>query len=183
MEHGACPALGEINVSVGNRYLKCPQNLSSFPASGTQENYHAPASCLQLGAWSTGRWRKEREDTGVGRGQCWSKQDPTAQHELRTTNLEGLETFQGCLTARPVTPQNFLSVSTGYAVLPPMVRAFLGAVSLGVCLLHTAYSRGQVSRMSLFLYFLSHEREHIWSPGIKRKHVFGGSVLIIHTLY
>lgn len=73
----------------------------------------APASVCNWEPRSTGSW-KEREDAGTGRGQRWSKKDPIAQHELRTTNLKHLETFQDCCDsqARPVTPQNLLSVST-----------------------------------------------------------------------
>lgn len=50
VEHGACPALGEMNVGVGDCYLKCPQNLSSFPACGTQENYYGPCKLSAAGS-------------------------------------------------------------------------------------------------------------------------------------
>lgn len=87
MEHGACPALGEMNVGVGNHYLKCPQDPLSFLALGTQENSHGPCKCLQPGA-------QEHWEIGGGEGGHWSrersKQDFLAQDDLRTTNLERL---------------------------------------------------------------------------------------------
>lgn len=61
------PALVEMNVGVGDRYLKCPQNLLSFLVCGTQKNYHGPCKCLQLGAQEY--WKLEE-----GEGGHWSRE-------------------------------------------------------------------------------------------------------------
>lgn len=77
MEHGACPALAEMNVGADDCYLKNPQILSSFLAYGTQENYRGP--CKQSATESPGALG---DGTGriLGQGEVRAGPNRTPQH-------------------------------------------------------------------------------------------------------